>query len=157
MKKILRYVWVLGVVGFGCTSPNQNEVDTKMEMKDKEVIEQLLANYQQVLNASDARKAADLYTKDGVFMPSNAPSANGSQEIRASYEFVFSQIELNVAFYIEEIMIEHTMAFAITTSKGTTLVHATGETIPEENRELFVFEKENEDWKISRYMFNKMN
>lgn len=29
--------------------------------------------------------------------------------------------------------------------------------IPEENRELFVFERENNEWKIARYMFNKMS
>ncbi len=29
-------------------------------------------------------------------------------------------------------------------------------TVPEENRELFVLQKENGSWKIDRYMFNKM-
>jgi hypothetical protein len=47
------------------------------------------------------------------------------------------------------------MAFAVTSSKGTTLIHATGATVPEENRELFVFEKDNGAWRIARYMFNK--
>ena len=47
------------------------------------------------------------------------------------------------------------MAFAVTSSKGTTLIKAIGETIPEANRELFVFEKVNGEWKIARYMFNK--
>lgn len=47
-------------------------------------------------------------------------------------------------------------AFARTTSKGATLIHASGETVPEENRELFVLQKENGVWKIARYMFNKM-
>jgi hypothetical protein len=40
--------------------------------------------------------------------------------------------------------------------EGSTLIHATGETVPEENRELFVLQKENGSWKIDRYMFNKM-
>ena len=47
------------------------------------------------------------------------------------------------------------MAFAVTSSKGTTLIRATGDTIPEANRELFVFEKVDGNWKIARYMFNK--
>jgi hypothetical protein len=62
---------------------------------------------------------------------------------------------LNIEFYIEEIQVEGTMAFAVTSSKGTTFIHATGDTIPEANRELFVFEKINREWKIARYMFNK--
>lgn len=51
--------------------------------------------------------------------------------------------------------IEDNLAFATTTSKGTVKIHANGAEIPEANRELFVFEKENGEWKIERYMFNK--
>jgi len=127
-----------------------------MEKQDKKEIEKLLKAYKEVLNTSDANGAISLYTKDGVFMPSNAPSAIGSENIRGAYEFVFSQIQLNIEFYIEEIVVDHNFAYALTTSKGTTLIRATNETVPEENRELFVFEKENGDWKIARYMFNKM-
>ena len=88
-------------------------------------------------------------------MPSEAPSAIGTDNIQKSYEFIFSQIQLNVEFYIDEIVVEGDMAFAVTSSKGTTLIHASGDTVPEANRELFVFEKLNEEWKIARYMFNK--
>ena len=31
-----------------------------------------------------------------------------------------------------------------------------GETVPEENRELSILQKEKGSWKIDRYMFNKM-
>ena len=58
-------------------------------------------------------------------------------------------------FSIEEIQVEGNMAFAVTSSKGTTLIHATGDKVPEANRELFVFEKIDGTWKIARYMFNK--
>jgi ketosteroid isomerase-like protein len=88
-------------------------------------------------------------------MPTEAPSAIGFESILKSYEFVFSQIQLNIEFFIEEIVVEGNIAFAVTSSKGTTLIHATGDTIPEANRELFVFEKVNNEWKIARYMFNK--
>ena len=47
------------------------------------------------------------------------------------------------------------MAFAVTSSKGTVKIHANGMEVPEANRELFVFEKEEGEWKIARYMFNK--
>lgn len=90
-----------------------------------------------------------------VFMPTEAPSAIGQENILKSYEFIFTQIQLNIEFYIDEITVEGDFAFAVTSSKGTTLIHATGDTIPEANRELFVFEKVNGDWKIARYMFNK--
>lgn len=141
------------------TCQNKSENLTKntgtMEKLAKQEIESLLMTYKGTLNTSNAEKATSLYTKDGIFMPSGAPSAIGTKQIKGAYDFVFSQIQLNIEFYIEEITIENSLAYAVTSSKGSTLIHATGETVPEENRELFVFEKENGTWKIARYMFNK--
>ena len=126
-----------------------------MEKKAKQDIETVLITYKEALNASDAEKAASLYTKDGIFMPLGAPSAIGSEKIKGAYEFVFSNIQLNIEFYIEEIAVENKFAFAVTSSKGSTLIHATKETIAEENRELFIFENDKGVWKIARYIFNK--
>ena len=126
-----------------------------MEKQEKQKIEALLKEYQKSLNTSDAQLAQSLYTKDGIFMPTEGPSGIGSEGILKSYAYVFSQIQLNIEFFIEEIEVEGNMAFAVTSSKGTTLIRATGDTIPEANRELFVFEKINGEWKIARYMFNK--
>ena len=126
-----------------------------MEKLAKQDIENVLMPYKETLNTSNAEKATSLYTKDGIFMPSGAPSAYGTDQIKGAYEYVFSQIQLNIEFFIEEITIENDFAFAVTSSKGSTLIRANGTTIPEENRELFVFEKENGNWKIARYMFNK--
>jgi uncharacterized protein (TIGR02246 family) len=134
---------------------NQTKEIEIMEKQDKKQIEKLLNEYKNSLNTSDAAIAQSLYTKDGVFMPTGAPSAIGSENILKSYEFIFSQIQLNIEFYIDEIVIDKDFAFATTNSKGTTLLHATGQTVPEENRELFVFEKIDDSWKIARYMFNK--
>lgn len=136
-------------------SINQSQNKEVMVKLEKERIENLLSEYKKSLNTSDAKLAQSLYAKDGVFMPSGAPSANGSESILKSYEYIFSQIQLSIEFYIDEILVEGAIAFATTSSKGTTLIHATGETVPEENRELFVFEKVNDNWKIARYMFNK--
>jgi uncharacterized protein (TIGR02246 family) len=135
--------------------PNLTEKTEIMQKEEKQKIEKLLSEYKNSLNTSDANLAQSLYTKDGVFMPTEAPSAIGFESILKSYEFVFSQIQLNIEFFIEEIVVEGNIAFAVTSSKGTTLIHATGDTIPEANRELFVFEKVNGEWKIARYMFNK--
>lgn len=132
---------------------NQN---TMVLSTEKSEIEKLLFAYRDALNTSDVNKVLPLYTIDGVFMPSNAPSAIGQEQIKGSYEFVFKTIQLNIEFFIDEIVVNGDFAFARTTSKGTTLIHASGQTVPEENRELFVLQKTNGQWKISRYMFNKM-
>lgn len=122
----------------------------------KEGIKKTLFNYRDALNESSTEKALALYTENGIFMPSGAPTSIGQEQVKAAYDFVFSQIQLNIEFDIDEIEIIGDYAFARTTSKGTTLIHATGNTVPEENRELFVLKQENSSWKIDRYIFNKM-
>lgn len=164
MKKIIMTAFALAVL-MSCTqkeSGNNTSTNNSMQQNkeamvklEKEKIENLLGEYKKSLNTSDAKLAQSLYAKDGIFMPSGAPSAIGSENILKSYEFIFSQIQLSIEFFIDEILVEGDFAFATTSSKGTTLIHANGATVPEENRELFVFEKINDEWKIARYMFNK--
>ena len=132
---------------------NQNK--TEMKTTEQSAIEQLLYSYRDALNASDPSKVLTLYTKDGVFMPTNAPTAKGQEQLKSSYEFVFKTIQIHIEFFIEEIVISGDYAYAVTNSKGTALIHANGQTVSEENRELFVFQKDNGQWKIARYMFNK--
>jgi uncharacterized protein (TIGR02246 family) len=159
MKKIILSALLIGTM-ISCTQKEKSEIinNTKteiMEKQEKQKIEELLVKYQKSLNTSDAKLAQSLYTKDGVFMPTQAPSGIGSEGILKSYEYVFSQIQLNIKFFIEEIQVEGNMAFALTSSQGTFKIHANGMEAPEANRELFVFEKVNGEWKIARYMFNK--
>ena len=161
MKKILiSIVAIFLIVSCGEESNQESNqsLTTKteiMQKEEKQKIEELLSEYKKSLNTSDAKLAQSLYTKDGVFMPTEAPSGIGSENILKSYEFVFSQIQLNIEFFIEEIEVEGNMAFAVTSSKGTVKIHANGVEVPEANRELFVFEKVDGEWKIARYMFNK--
>ncbi len=137
------------------SSDNQNKGE--LEASEKQEIENLLFTYRDALNSSDVSKVLPLYTEDGIFMPSGAPTSIGTEQVKGAYEFVFSNIQLSIEFFIDEIIVNGEYAFARTTSKGSTLIHATGETVAEENRELFVLQKENGSWKIDRYMFNKMN
>ena len=161
MKALITLIFAVTLLT-GCQESDRNEpiqneaqIQETMQKEDKQNIEALLGEYQKALNTSDAQLAQSLYTSDGIFMPTEAPSGIGAEGILKSYEYVFSQIQLNIEFFIEEIEVEGNMAFAVTSSKGTTLIRATGDTVPEANRELFVFEKIDGTWKIARYMFNK--
>ncbi|WP_411896086.1 YybH family protein [Winogradskyella sp. A2] len=140
-----------------CQNKSENLIKNAetMEKLAKQEIVNLLMTYKGTLNNSNAKKATSLYTKDGVFMPTGAPSGIGTEGILKSYKFVFSQIQLNIEFFIEEIQVEGNMAFAVTSSKGTVKILVNGAEAPEANRELFVFEKVDGEWKIARYMFNK--
>ena len=132
--------------GSGAQEPSDN---------DRGEIQAVLDRYERALNASDVDAVLALYVDDGVFMPSSAPTAAGIESVRASYEYVFTTIKLNIAFTVEEIVADGSIAFARTGSKGSVTVLADGTTVPEDNRELFVFQKQDGVWKIARYMFNK--
>ncbi len=125
---------------------------------DQENILAVLKAYEQVLNASDVAGVLKLYAKDGVFMAQHNPSAVGIQQVEAAYAGAFQAIDLNVEFDIVEVeVIADDWAFARTNSSGTTTINATGNKIPEGNQELFVLQKIDGDWKISRYAFSTTN
>ena len=126
-----------------------------MQTTDQDAIQATLHAYGDALNATDAEAAVAAYTEDGVFMPTGAPTATGTEELLASYRFIFSQIRLNVAFAIHEITVEGHYAYAVTSSQGTQTVLTSDTTGPEANRELFVLRRNGNEWKIARYMFNK--
>jgi uncharacterized protein (TIGR02246 family) len=144
---------LLGPGGFALADSLPQKGDIMSD--DQQQIGQLLERYETALNSSDVDAVLALYADDGVFMPSSAPTASGTEAVRKAYEFVFSTIRLDIRFTVYEIAVEGSMAFAHTGSKGQVTVLAEGVTVPEENRELFVFQKQDGAWKISRYMFNK--
>jgi len=120
-----------------------------------EAVRGLLATYEQSLNTSNADLAASCYTADGIFMPTTLPTAAG-KELRAAYANIFAAIRLNVTFTVDELVIAGAdTAYALTRSNGEVTILATGSTNPEANREIFIFRREADGWKIARYMFNK--
>ena len=125
-------------------------------MTAEQEIRSLLSTYEGALNSSDAELAASLYTADGVFMPQQFPSSVGP-DIEGAYKQTFEAIGLDIAFSVDEVTVNGEFAYALTRSKGSQTINATGEISPEENRELFTFAKENGSWKIARYIFNKMS
>jgi ketosteroid isomerase-like protein len=87
-------------------------------------------------------------------MPQHAPALVGRDAVRAGYRQVFDTIKLNVAFDIHEIEIVGDTAWARTSSAGRTRILGPGIEVAEGNNELFIFKRENGDWKIHRYLFS---
>lgn len=117
-------------------------------------INQVITQYETALNASDTAAVMALYAQSPVFMPQHAPALEGREQVQAGYEMVFNTIQLNVAFTIHEIEEFGDTAWARTSSAGKTKILANEAVIDEGNNELFVFKKENGEWKIHRYLFS---
>src|SRR5437016_9256959 len=115
----------------------------------------LLATYETSLTAGDAARIEQLYAEDGVFMPAGFPTAAGRSAVRGAYDAVFSNIRIAIHFTVDELTVKGDVAYARTHSAGTATVLATGASGPEANRELFIFARGANGWRIARYMFNK--
>ena len=115
----------------------------------------LLVTYETSLNAGDASRIEQLYAEDGVFMPAGFPTASGRSAVRGAYDAVFANIRIAIHFTVDELTVKGDVAYARTHSAGTATVVSTGASGPEVNRELFIFSRSANGWKIARYMFNK--
>jgi uncharacterized protein (TIGR02246 family) len=122
---------------------------------DEQAVAEVLKTYERALNASDTNAVMALYAPDGVFMPQNSPSSVGIDAVRRAYDAVFAAIRLTVEFKLAEIrQLAADWALARTNSAGKVTVHASGESAPEANQELFLFQKLGGEWKIARYCFS---
>lgn len=163
MKKVIIPI-VLLLAAMNCYSQNNEKnrslINNKQDQKemnttaDTSAIEKLLSLYAETLKDSDVLKIVGLYINDGIIMPNGVPLSKGTQELKATYENLFRAFQLDVSYVTDEIIITSDYAFARTHSKGNALMHANAQTIPIDNKELFVLHKQNGQWKISHYIFN---
>ena len=116
-------------------------------------IQALLRSYEAALNSNATETILDLYGSEPVFMPQHAPALIGRDAVRAGYEQVFATIKLDVRFEIHEVEEAGDWAWARTSSAGRTRILAADVEVSEGNNELFVFRRENGEWKIHRYLF----
>lgn len=138
------------------TSADATETEESNLKEDEDLIRARLTSYRDALADSDAEAIASNYTEDGVVMGPGSPTAIG-EELVPTYEAIFSSVGLDLDFTLANIIIGDKYAVVQSTSDGTATVHATGDKAPEQNRELFIMEKDNGEWKIARYMYNKMD
>lgn len=124
-------------------------------MNDTQEIQAVLDAYGTALRTADVDLAVSQYAPDGVFYPYNLPTATGAADLRGSYRQIFETISLDVTFTVHEIVVAGDLAYATTTSNGAVTVLAEHVTVPEQNREVFIFDRTDDGWKIGRYMFNK--
>ncbi len=117
-------------------------------------IQSTIKSYETALNGNDIETILNLYSSEPVFMPQHAPALAGRDAIRAGYEYVFATIKLNVLFNIHEIEEIGDWAWVRTSSAGRTHILEANVEVAEGNNELFVFRRENGDWKIHRYLFS---
>ncbi len=117
-------------------------------------IQNLLENYQRGLNEGDVDVVRSVYADDAVFIGQPVPTATGKDEIVALYADVFSKLDFNVQFDIQDIELSGDLGFVRTRSHGTIVPKGQDPQGGEGNREVFVLKKIDGEWKFYRYIFN---
>jgi uncharacterized protein (TIGR02246 family) len=125
---------------------------------DEAAIRNVLQSYNDALNGGKTSAVLPLYTDDGIFMPPYSPSAIGKDAVRKAYDAVFEELRFHVKFTIAEVVVmAPAWAYVRTNSAGATGHHSTGKTTAEANQELFIFRKDDGQWRIARYSFSPTN
>lgn len=151
----------LALLAMSCGGKQQNNQatddsnQTAMTADSTAIVNLINGTYRNALAALDANAVANAYTADGVVMGPGSPTAVGAQALADTYQAIFNNVKLDLNFHIDEIIMGQQYAFVRSVSTGTAT--ANGASAREDNRELFVVKKENSDWKIARYIYNKQD
>ena len=117
-------------------------------------IQNLMQTYQRSLNEADVDLVRVVYADDAIFIGQPFPTATGIEEIVALYADVFSKLDFDVRFDVQEIKLTGDLGFVRTRSHGTIVPKGQNPEGSEGNREIFVVKKIDGEWKFYRYIFN---
>lgn len=123
---------------------------------EKLKVEQAIRKYVEVLKQSSADLLPSLFTDDGVLMAADAPTIVGTKQLNNFFNHGFSAVKLDAVLEFDEVVVIESFAYVRTHSRVSVTVLQTDIAHTEHNRELFLLRKNAGDWKISRYMFNKI-
>jgi uncharacterized protein (TIGR02246 family) len=150
--------------GYTCWVLTRDQNDISLRQPDGVVylmnreIANLINVYGNALNNRDTKAIISIYGSDPIFMPQNSVAVVGRDSVKSSYERIFATIRLKVTFTIHEIVqLGEDLAYGRTTSEGQQEILATRAQSKEANNELFIFRKEQGQWKIHRYLFATSN
>lgn len=125
-------------------------------MNEKNLAEQTVRNYFKYLYEANTDAISDLYSENGVLMPADLPTATGKAELIPAYKQTFNAIKfVSATTDYDEISVYGDIAIVRTTSKVNLFLKKEKQDIQNKMREFFILNKEKEEWKISRYMFNR--
>lgn len=155
MRKFFYFLTAVALTA-SCHSHGESAENVPTLSDDSTAIVKLINGaYRDALAASSTDSVVAAYAADGVVMAPGAPTAVGSESLATTYDAIFDAVGLDLQFHIDQMLIGRRYAFVRSVSTGTATVAGAG--VREDNRELFVVERVDEDWKIARYLYNKQD
>ena len=123
-------------------------------MENKQV-EKLVADYAAALNAARAELIPAYYTADAVFMPENTRKLTKSDVLKKGRTFL-NKNRFHISYSIQDITVKDEYAFVQATAQTRTVNLNTNIEVAKTSQDFFVLRKDQNDWKIFRYMFNNV-
>jgi ketosteroid isomerase-like protein len=121
---------------------------------EKLAAEQLLIGYAEVLNKVNISSISSFYTNDGLFMPDGFRTLKKDDLDAAGGKFLKSG-NFKIDYDIKNVKVGNDFAFIDAIAKTTTIGRGGKET-SQNSRDFFVLRKDGTDWKIYRYLFNRL-
>jgi uncharacterized protein (TIGR02246 family) len=123
--------------------------------QEKQAVEALLKSYAEAINSANGTAIPTFYTQSGIFMPEGMNSLSQSDLAKGSTN-IFTKVRYLIAFSIQDVAIEGSYAFVQASAVATTIPLGEGEKTTKRSRDFFVLHKEEDNWKIFRYIFNNV-
>ena len=121
---------------------------------EKQAASQILYGYAEVLNKGETVSISTFYTLDGLFMADGFKTLTKKELDTAGDKFL-KNTNFKINYDIKNITINQEFAF-IDAIARTTTTRDGGKETSENSRDFFVLRKDGTDWKIYRYLFNKI-
>lgn len=117
--------------------------------------EMLVSGYAAAINAANVDLIAAFYTADAVFMPDHTQTLTKSDLLKKGSAFL-SKTRFHINYSIQHVTLKDEYAFVQATAQTRTVNPHTHTEVAKTSRDLFVLQKEQNEWKIFRYMFNNV-
>lgn len=134
---------------------NPKPMTTRDICKSKAI--DLITNYGIYLQNGNIEEILKLYSPDAEIIPDGLSSLTNKKNIEIFYKNTFQTIKLHGNLKIKEVMIFDTIALVRCEEPAEVEILATGQKEKSYFRELFILRKENNNWKILKYMFSQIS
>ncbi|WP_373753410.1 YybH family protein [Neisseria weixii] len=121
-------------------------------------IKDTLIAYQTAMAKADIDAIMAFFQDDAVIEFQGKPTRQSKTAIRQSYEGAFAVMDFTgIDYIVTSIEIYGDMAVVRTTHPDGATVYnkQQGTTFSDRNREVFVFKRQGDDWRIAYYMYNQ--
>jgi ketosteroid isomerase-like protein len=122
--------------------------------EEKTTIENVLADYAQVLNTAKTDAIASFYTPDGVLFPEGVAKGLKPAQLAGTCIAFFTNNEFSISYALEAFSVDGPYAFVEAKAATSCKDLKSGNVTDKTSKDFFVLKQQEGAWKIYRYIFN---